>query len=534
MLEELYSTTSLVQGIEGKVTAELFDATNGKLVQREETHNFIAKPAVDFLRQAQRTIFKKGIYTLNNSAMQDYQLLDKQNSILVLSALSEAEDVENETHMYGRPIGYARRETYSGSNTMLGSVNVELSTATPERVTWVFDWPTHAANGVINSVGWAKSLITNFNSSNYPGFTIHGSYIVAPSTTDNGAYGFGLASSLVTAYSPVADGAIGVICKGPGGNQSYFAALPSERYNNFPDGYVSASYNSYNVHVYDANMHQTATFSVQSSGIGYARGLTWDNVNSRLWVLGTGLKLSAYTSAGIAISGTTVPIPSGGLYRGLAFDGEYLWVGDNSGTTYTSASVGKLWQIDPADGSVVSGFTFPQAYIYSGSSAFANTIKDISFDQEKSVLWVRTAPYDYSNLSQPPNFANEIKAFTVDGSIAAYSVIPSPWTGLSGVGTTSGYASGQSNFNYGRPSGSDTYDNYDEVAVVDLSGTSTSGMGCEYIGNNMFMICNSSSSTSNRCYKILADGLGSRALLSSPIAKTDSQTLRITYQVNFS
>lgn len=534
MLEEQFSTSKLVQGIEGKVTAELFDAKTGELVQREETHNFIAKPAVDFLQQAQRTVFKKGMYTLNSSVMQDYQLLDKQNATLALSGLLNAEDPTNETHMYGKPIGYARRATYSGSSTMRGSVNVELSNATPGQVTWVLDWPTQAANGVIGSVGWVKSLITAYSA----GTTLanSGSYIVDPSETANGAYGFGLASSLIESYSPVANDAIGIICKGPGGDQSYFAALPTERpsSNYFSDGYVASSSNSYNVHAYDATMQQTATFSVQSGGIGYARGLTWDTVNSRLWVLGTGLKIAAFTSAGTVIAGTTVNLSSGGLYRGLAFDGEYLWVGDNSGSTSTSASIGKLWRINPANGSVVGNFTFPQAYNYSGSSMFLDSIRDISFDQERSILWVRTATL-YESGSNAPNFANEIKAFDVDGNIAAYSVMPSPWVGKSGIGTVGGHTTSPSDFDYGRPSGNDTYDDYNvSTAIVNLSISSTSGMGCEYIGDNMFMICNSSSSTSNRCYKVRADGLGSRALLPTPIAKTDSQTLRITYQVNFS
>ncbi len=502
MLEEQFSTSRLVQGIEGKVTAELFDAKTGNLVQREETHNFIAKPAIDFLHQAQRTVFKRGIYTLNSSLMQDYQLLDKSNSHIVLTDLADAEDPENETHFYGRPIGWASRTVYSGADTLRGTVNVSLSGATPEQCTWVFDWPTNAATGVIYSVGWAKGSHNTAAAYMQPSFV----------SSENGTYyqQYGSASSVVNRYGAYQYRAL---CKGP--DDTYFGAAYS------PD---------YTIYSLDSTMQRVGSFTICSAGITnntyykYANGLAWDDENQKLWILGTNGKVASFSSNGSMI-GSPITLPSVAdvfKYKGIAWDGQYLWVGDNNSTSTTaSSSVGKLWQINPADGSVVSSFTIPVTPYSSNSSSY---MTDISYDPEHSLLWIRIGS-QYTSASN-----NQILAFTLSGQPAALSVMLVAWDVQQG--SSEGYIY-PSYGSFAQSTNTGTYDSYPSAASLTYVGSdSTTHGGMEYTGDNKF-VCSSTSNSG--CIVVLkANGLGSRALLSSPISKTNSQTLRITYRVNFS
>lgn len=499
MLEEQFSTSRLVQGIEGKVTAELFDAKTGSLVQREETHNFVAKPAIDFLQQAQRTVFKKGMYTLNSSVMQDYQMLDKQNAHIVLTDLSSPEDPENETHMYGRPIGWASRTVYSGGDSLRGTVNVSLSGATPEQCTWVFDWPTTAANGIICSVGWVKGSHNTSGSYMQPSFV----------SSESGDYyqKYGAASSIISSYDTYQYKAL---CKGP--SDTYFGSVYS------PD---------YTIYKLDSNLQLVGSFTIGSAGITgssyrYANGLAWDNVNEKLWVLGTNGKIASFNSSGVLIDGPiTLPtVTSVTKYKGLAWDGQYLWVGDNNNTgTTASSSVGKLWQIDAVTGSVVSSFTIPIAPYTSNIASF---MTDISYDPELSFLWIRLgSQYVTPGYSQ-------ILAFSLAGQPVATSVTLTSWDVRQG--SSDGYIY-PSYGSFAQSTGEGTYDDYPSgKSLMYIGNSSDSGYGgMEYIGNNKFLCSGSSQS-----YILKADGLGSRALLPLPITKTNSQTLRITYKVNFS
>lgn len=501
MLEEQFSTSRLVQGIEGKVTAELFDAKTGNLVQREETHNFIAKPAIDFLHQAQRTIFKKGIYTLNSSAMKDYQLLDKQNAHIILTDLGDVEDATNETHMYGKPVGWASRDsTYTGADSMRGTVNASLSNATPNSVTWTFDWPTQAANGVIRSCGWVKG--SYYNSGN-------DSPTFATDDTPGGSR-CSTASRIVECYAVSSSPNYSLICSD--GSGGYFAVR----------GDTTTIYNL------SDTLIQNTSFSVSSAGLGnYIRGIAWDNTNSKLWVLGYNGKIASFTKAGIVVNSALSIAATGTVtsYMGMTYDGQYLWIADNTNASLSSGSgTGKFWQISSTSGDVVSSFTIPMK---GPNTAYLPRITDISFDPIRSVLWARrSVTYPYQSYVGYPR----IDAYSLTGEPAAASVM------TDGI-WSAGYPAGMNYLSYfGASSGTDTYSDYSYNTSTMMTDVGGEGRACEYLGDNTFMLAigSGSYSTSRWLAKVIADGMGSRALLPSPIVKTSSQTLRITYRVDFS
>lgn len=472
MLEEAFDSEELVQKIEGQVTAELFDAKTGELVQREETHNFISQPAIAFLKQAQRTVFKQGIYTLNSSLVQDYQLLDKSDATLVLTDLTDAEDPANETHMYGRPIGWASKTVYSGSDTLRGTVNAALSQATSTYCKWVFDWPTNAANGTIASIGWSKSPTGGFDTS-----------------LTNNAYSYASASTLGQVYSSST-------------NYNYLSRASSS---------VCYAASGSTIYTLNASFVQSSTFSV-SAQMSSVNGIAWDSANNKLWVAGTfGVtsKIASYNASGTLIDG---PFTTARQYAGLAYDGQYLWGGLSGNPNHT------LYRINSATGAEVSNFTFP-AYT-------SENIADLSCSQATSTVWVKVY---YGSQAGGVGQTQQLKAFNYTGQPTAVSVSVISWSPTS---------QGLRSYGGAQTSGAGTYDNYSSsTAAIDNDSSFPIAIAYGFDVIDKYNFLNTVALTASKNFRIAiitADGLGSRALLPTPIAKTSSQTLRITYQMNYS
>jgi len=79
----------------------------------------------------------------------------------------------NELGLRGNLIGWANKNTaYSGSDTLRGTINLsESQTSNDNRtglITLVFDFPTHAANGTINSVWWMYGGSSDYRYHGYP------------------------------------------------------------------------------------------------------------------------------------------------------------------------------------------------------------------------------------------------------------------------------------------------------------------------------------------------------------------------------
>jgi len=498
MLEEQFNSDELVQKIEGQVTAELFDAKTGKLIQREETHNFVSQSAIAFLKQAQRTVFKQGIYALNTALMQDYQILDKSNAAIVLTDYSAAEDAANETHMYGQPIGWASRTTYSGTDTLRGTPNAGLSQATTTYCKWVFDWPTTAANGTINSIGWSRF---------YTGGTL-GQYNTLDTSLTGNAFSYASNSTVTqvynssTSYSFLSRASSSVCYAGNLGNTT--------------------------VTKLDASFVVSSTFSVATQFPNGVYGIAWDGGNSKLWVLGLNAgvyKVASYNSSGTLVDAPVTVTSAGRTLRALAYDGQYLWMSDIAGPSCI------LWRINPATGSDVSSFTFPQPkFVY---NTWSESIADLACDTANQIIWVKMFHWESGTTRGCPP-SNQLKAFSYTGQPQALSVTLYSW-----LGTQPSYAYSNSTALSGMvypTAGTGTYDSFSpSTPLVDPATSSSYSYGFDIIDKYNFICCLAvTNSNTFRVTAINADGMGSRALLGTPIAKTNTQTLRITYQMNYS
>lgn len=140
------------RGIKGKVLIELFDAKTNKKVKEAYTENII--PDLFFKDMFLRH-FAGGIMGINNRSQDQF---NNSFECIYLTDSTKPESANTEK-VTGNIIGYAYRNTeYSGTDTLRGTINkVESKMEIVNgkiRTTFVFDFPTHAANGRFESIYW--------------------------------------------------------------------------------------------------------------------------------------------------------------------------------------------------------------------------------------------------------------------------------------------------------------------------------------------------------------------------------------------
>jgi hypothetical protein len=161
--------------VRGFVKLELFDDLTGKKIEEITSENFISKYVYQYWDQLMRKSFiyhegyqqgaLNGFSTLLPFPFQTFVLLD----------YNKPADPQNERVALGKLIGYATRATYSGSDTKRGTINLAESFANAEQLHYVFDFPTHAANGTFQSLAWVATSAGNyvtwpyFNVKSFPG-----------------------------------------------------------------------------------------------------------------------------------------------------------------------------------------------------------------------------------------------------------------------------------------------------------------------------------------------------------------------------
>ena len=143
-------------GVKGKVTVSLFDAKTGKKTQEAYTENLIPEL---FFRDAFITSFIGGIMGCGQSRTTN--AYNWFNYIYLTD--SDKPESSNEQRVMGNVIGYAHRNTaYSGSDPLQGSINKAETrfevTDSKVRLNFVFDFPTNACNGTIESVYFCEAI----------------------------------------------------------------------------------------------------------------------------------------------------------------------------------------------------------------------------------------------------------------------------------------------------------------------------------------------------------------------------------------
>ena len=436
MYNEALNTSSFIDKIHGHVTVELFDAMSGKLVEKQEKHNFIANSGKEYLRSRQRSNFKNQISVLNAAADADVSPIECFNAIALTDSVL-APDPASEWSIPGKLVGWANKSTYSGPDLYRGTPSGTLSTTSPSSTKWVFDWPIGAANGTIGSISWGNNVSsTEFISSStylsqrsFPG--------VRPIAYANANLHFGGSGTTVTSY--------------------------------------------------DATMNQITSFTTIN-----CNGIAWDNVNSKLWVI-SGSQIASYSQTGTVIN---APVSiTARTYRGLTFDGTNLWT--------TVIADPAIYSFATTGGSHVSTFSIPnETYENVNTYWGLNSGRDICWDPTTNTLVLFVGTYQRTGGYQ------RFRRYTTSGTEVGVPMLLNAWDG----------SSYQINYLYNYYN----YDTYYATTYYDFIDKDT--LICPvYLSGGLSLL-----------YKIRLDGMGSRVLLPSPITKTNTQTLRVTYQMDYS
>lgn len=161
--------------VRGFVKLELFDDLTGKKIEEITSENFISNYVYQYWDQLMRKSFIYHDGSLQGALTGFSTLLPFPFQTFVLLDYNKPEDAENERIAPGKVVGYATRSTYSGSDTKRGSINLTESFANAEQLHYVFDFPTHAANGTFQSLAWAAAsagsniIWLSFNNLTFPG-----------------------------------------------------------------------------------------------------------------------------------------------------------------------------------------------------------------------------------------------------------------------------------------------------------------------------------------------------------------------------
>ena len=479
MFQDTLSSSDLINTINGNLTVELRNADTGRLEEKQETHNFISQSGIRYIKYVQRAnYFKDQISTLTSSADTDFAPINPFANI-VLTSSTKSPDSSNEGVFDGTLIGYGAKTVYTGADTLRGTPNVSLSQATNTYTKWVYDWATNAGNGTIGSVGWS-----------YAGDT----YIVSGTNDSRFATGCSIEDFKSTSVPTI----------------SRIARASGSQY------YAIGGTNYTAVLTLDTNFTQTATFtpSAQFKASTALTGITWDYNNNKIWVLGVNTGntpiMASYSTSGTLIDGP-VTLPSRG-YQDITFAGTNFWLIGSVVSTYQTgtyiAGGGTLYEISPT-GTDVSNFTitFPKGYAYFNSNYtnYGEYPYTLAYESGSQRLYVASASfwttgsYIYASSPDARDSTSNIRVYTTAGAEVCVPTNLSAWNRLTGI------------------RGSLPAANSFTVGGIDLINANQVLMTAPGMG----------------VYRVGLDGMGSRAKLSSTITKSNLQTLRITYRMDY-
>lgn len=223
------------------------------------------------------------------------------------------------------------------------------------------------------------------------------------------------------------------------------------------------------VSVLNTSFSQTTTFNVNAQFTAI-RGLAWDSANSFLWIIGDN-----GAARRIAAYNSSGVLQSGPFtittrsYICLAHDGTNLW-----SVTQDSGSNHTGWKINTTDGSDMTNFTF--------TTNPSSVVCGLAWDSTKNMLWMR-----YSGTTG-------FQAWDTSGNKKNVEI------------STSSYTPSVGNYNTALSQAND----------IDM------------VNDHELAVPNSTT-----LYHIRLDGMGTRALLPSPVTKNNTQTLRLIYQLNY-
>jgi len=316
----------------GFVTVQLFDEF-GRILQEEKTENKMTHLVTNRMKWRLKQDFYSGhpSSTLTEPA---YPL-----DCIILDSTTDTTIYDTLLKNIGRIIGWSDKTNYSGTDTFRGTINAAESYTNNERVHYVFDWPTHAANGTFQTIAWGGVSGNAYQGITVSSISIPSDYISGLAWDGTNLWASDDNNKLIYKLNP-----------STGEVKSSFSSQTRNIQGLVWDGsnlwIIEIYYSNSIIHKLNPNNGEiVSSFTIPNSNL---RGITWDGTN--LWVADDGsdriYKLNPAT--GEVISSLSSP---DGTPRGLAWDGTNLWVAG-----YFSQ---KIYKINPNTGEVISSLSSP-------------------------------------------------------------------------------------------------------------------------------------------------------------------------------
>lgn len=476
----------------GHVTVDLVDAHSGRVMQREEADNFLSLQSLKVAKWWQRAMWGmyNPIYTADTAGNKPHEMPWFPSTHLAYWNDATAEAPSTEDFVAKELVGWASRHPVGSPSGRRGVVNVSESAVTDAAAKWVFDWATSQGNGTFQSVGWTRlQETTQFPVARFP--EDDGVSFI------NGSAGTGITSGNPIYWDPTA-------------NLWYFS-----EYTNVGGAYRIASAPA-------AGGASTAVVTLPTSIVSthYMMGLARIGTDFIIVAGNPTAKLARMTAAGAVTWNVSTPGGATQLTDCTV---------DGSGNIWTCDVAGVVRRHSNADGSVTATVN---------PTIAPTLLTGIAYDPADSNFWLigtvsginkQMWKIDNSGNTVGPLFSLYDSASAITSSapyVGAYYVPGSgardPYNVKWGIG--SGSSISGLDFGPGVTRGS--------ASVLGVSGYYPLAMKDSFpwvAGRISFTIFGA-----DRATPVRGGTLGTRSKLTSAVTKTSSQTLKVTYQFNFS
>lgn len=490
MLDQVPALT-VPRGV-GKV--ELFNE-RGKLVERIPFENEITPHGEEYLRWVQR--FGIAASAPGNVNGSGDPLLANPFMAIFLSTSDEVEGSAYSGWPLGNYVGWANKHPYAGAGVYRGSPNQDELVFNTSVSKWVFDWSTTQALGTFRSVGFGSAFLeaataTDTIAYNYPlvnyknrvnllaqtgvcSSLTTGNFTASGSTASDYTAG-GMHQDRVSGDWYLGGGGAGSTPRNTGVSALISGSNPEDWGNN--TGTIRTSYSG-------SNAQHSLGSAYQTNGEG---GITTDA--TYVYRCG-GPRITRITKANWTSTSPTPTImttdPSWTSIRSLSMEpgGTYMWVAE--------VTTNRVYRVASSNLAIDRQWTMPPGM----------TIRSAAHDPVRGLVWAVLAP---SSLNQ-----YVLAAFDLTGNIISMGGLTARGTALSSYRAM-----------------------FDQREGVVGANPTTSAHPIVAIGNSGEIYVSDTNGSGPNLFQINPMSLGSRALLPSPVTKTSMQSLKVTYEFQYS
>jgi hypothetical protein len=470
--------SGLLAPVEGLVTVELADADTGRVRYRETSENFLSQQSLRVAKWWQRAMWM----WFNPNESSDLNA-NKPTAMPWWPAQhiaywndATAEDAANEDRIRSQIVGWASRHPVGSPTGKRGVVNITESLATETNSKWVFDWGTSQGNGTFQSVGWTRidegtgTPMIRYPEDDILSFTANGTF------SGTGAFMWDAPTSAWLAIESV------------GSNQSKIASYPAA-------GGTSTLVVTLPASIWGYNGSTGLPDGLAKLGTDYIiAGHTSSNFSM----------VARHTSAGAITWQKTGTVNTAG-FRDVTIDG--------SSNIWVACIDGAMRRLSSADGSILATVT----------PTGITSMTSITYDPADGNFWIDGSGANHRGYLKVDSSGNIVGYpmgnYQTDQSVNSTA----PFTGTYLVQK----AASRENI------GVALYTSGGTVTIQRI-GTGASGTCLSIKDGTLYTVALVAAGGGlSKLSPVRGGNLGSRTRLSSPVTKTASQTLKITYQFNF-